>query len=229
MGWEDPLEKGIQHFCILSWRIPWTEEPGGLQSIGLHIVGHDWNDSAQHRLCCMGIYPVNPTPLSFPIELSYHPCWKSNWPTMNWVYFWTLDSIPLIFAYPYASTTLSWLVSLAIRKCEASQFCSSFPVLFWLFMVLFVSIWILGSAYQFLQNTRWGFDRDCIESVDQFWEYYYINNIQSSDLWSWDVFAFIRCIFTFFKQYFGTFLVVQWLGLHAPNAGGKGLIPGWET
>ena len=108
------------------------------------------------------------------------------------------------------------------------QFCSSFPVLFWLFMVLFVSIWILGSAYQFLQNTRWGFDRDCIESVDQFWEYYYINNIQSSDLWSWDVFAFIICIFTFFKQYFGTFLVVQWLWLHAPNAGGKGLIPGWE-
>ena len=60
-------------------------------------------------------------------------------------------------------------------------------------------------------------------------EYCYLNNIQSSDLWSWDVFAFIRCIFTFFKQYFGTFLVVQWLGLHAPNAGGKGLIPDWET
>ena len=32
---EDPLEKGIAtHSCILDWRIPWTEEPGGLQSIG---------------------------------------------------------------------------------------------------------------------------------------------------------------------------------------------------
>ena len=34
-GWEDPLEEGIAtHSSILAWRIPWTEEPGGLQSIG---------------------------------------------------------------------------------------------------------------------------------------------------------------------------------------------------
>ena len=32
-GWEDPLEKGMAtHFSILAWEIPWTEEPGGLQS-----------------------------------------------------------------------------------------------------------------------------------------------------------------------------------------------------
>ena len=35
LGEEDPLEKGIAtHCCILSWRIPWTEEPGGLQFMG---------------------------------------------------------------------------------------------------------------------------------------------------------------------------------------------------
>ena len=35
LGWEDPLEKGMAtHSCILAWRIPWTEEPGGLQSMG---------------------------------------------------------------------------------------------------------------------------------------------------------------------------------------------------
>ena len=35
LGWEDPLEEGIAtHSSILAWRIPWTEEPGGLQSIG---------------------------------------------------------------------------------------------------------------------------------------------------------------------------------------------------
>ena len=35
-GWEDPLEKGMAiHPSILAWRIPWTEEPGGLQSMGL--------------------------------------------------------------------------------------------------------------------------------------------------------------------------------------------------
>ena len=36
LGWEDPLEKEmVTHFSILAWRIPWTEEPGGLQSMGL--------------------------------------------------------------------------------------------------------------------------------------------------------------------------------------------------
>ena len=42
LGWEDPLEKGmVTYFSILAWRIPWTKEPGGLQSIGTQIVGHD--------------------------------------------------------------------------------------------------------------------------------------------------------------------------------------------
>ena len=42
LGWEDPLEKGMAtHSSILAWRIPRTEEPGGLQSIGSHRVGHD--------------------------------------------------------------------------------------------------------------------------------------------------------------------------------------------
>ena len=42
LGQEDPLEKGmVTHSSILAWRIPWTEEPGGLQSMGLQRVGHD--------------------------------------------------------------------------------------------------------------------------------------------------------------------------------------------
>ena len=41
-GWEDPLEAGMAtHSSTLAWRIPWTEEPGGLQSMGLQRVGHD--------------------------------------------------------------------------------------------------------------------------------------------------------------------------------------------
>ena len=41
-GWEDPLEKEMTtHSSILAWRIPWMEEPGGLQSIGLQRVRHD--------------------------------------------------------------------------------------------------------------------------------------------------------------------------------------------
>ena len=47
LGWEDPLEKGMAtHLSILAWRIPWTgewtEEPGGLQSMGSQGVRHDW-------------------------------------------------------------------------------------------------------------------------------------------------------------------------------------------
>ena len=43
LGREDPLEKGMAtHSSILAWRIPWTEEPGGLQSMGSQRVGHDW-------------------------------------------------------------------------------------------------------------------------------------------------------------------------------------------
>ena len=42
LGREDPLEEGTAtHSSILAWRIPWTEEPGRLQSIGLQRVGHD--------------------------------------------------------------------------------------------------------------------------------------------------------------------------------------------
>ena len=42
LGQEDHLEKGTEtHSSILAWRIPWAEEAGGLQSIGLHRVGHD--------------------------------------------------------------------------------------------------------------------------------------------------------------------------------------------
>ena len=42
MGREDTLEEGMgTHSSILAWRIPWTEEPGGLQSIGSHRVGCD--------------------------------------------------------------------------------------------------------------------------------------------------------------------------------------------
>ena len=42
LGWEDLLEKEMAtHSSILAWKIPWTEEPGGLQSMGLQRVGHN--------------------------------------------------------------------------------------------------------------------------------------------------------------------------------------------
>ena len=42
LGWEDPLEKEMTtHSSPVAWKIPWTEEPGRLQSMGLQRVGHD--------------------------------------------------------------------------------------------------------------------------------------------------------------------------------------------
>ena len=41
LGWEDPGEGTTTHSSILAWRIPWTEEPGRLQSMGLQRVRHD--------------------------------------------------------------------------------------------------------------------------------------------------------------------------------------------
>ena len=49
LGWEDPLDKEMAtHSSILAWKITWTEEPGGLQSMGLQRVGHD-------RIILMGL------------------------------------------------------------------------------------------------------------------------------------------------------------------------------
>ena len=58
LGWGDPLEKEMAaHSSILAWEIPWTEEPGGLQSMGSQRVGH--NLATQQillsELCVKGI------------------------------------------------------------------------------------------------------------------------------------------------------------------------------
>ena len=50
-GLEDPLEEGMAtHSSILAWRIPWTEEPGGLQSVESQESGYDWSDLAHMQI-----------------------------------------------------------------------------------------------------------------------------------------------------------------------------------
>ena len=66
-------EEMATHSSVLAWRIPWTEEPGGLQSMGSHRVGHDWSDLAAVAAICIYIY----TPHLYPFI-----CWccsKDNW------------------------------------------------------------------------------------------------------------------------------------------------------
>ena len=58
LGWEDILEKGMAtHSSILAWRIPWTEEPGGLQSMGSQKVGHDWATNTNTKYSWVWVSP----------------------------------------------------------------------------------------------------------------------------------------------------------------------------
>ena len=65
LHWEYPLEKGMaNHSSILAWRIPWTEEPGGLQSTGSRRDGQDWETNI--HIIGLGIrkldFPPHPHP-----------------------------------------------------------------------------------------------------------------------------------------------------------------------
>ena len=58
------------HASILAWKIPWTEKPGGLQSIGSQRVGHDWSDLARTHTHILGI--LNLIPLLGPGNLYFY-------------------------------------------------------------------------------------------------------------------------------------------------------------
>ena len=64
LGQEDPLEKEMAiHFSTLSWKIPWTEEPGRLQSMGSQRVVHDWTTSLS--LCPVHMWKLHWTLIVF--------------------------------------------------------------------------------------------------------------------------------------------------------------------
>ena len=63
LGWADPLEQGMAtQISIPAWRIPWTEEPGGLQSMGLQRVGHNLTTKPPLDTGALGS-GADPTPL----------------------------------------------------------------------------------------------------------------------------------------------------------------------
>ena len=68
-GWEDPLEKEMAtHSSILACKILWTEEPGGLQSMGSQRVGHDWANEHAHQ-ALNGSYRADfPCPSDFALS-----------------------------------------------------------------------------------------------------------------------------------------------------------------
>ena len=98
---KDPLENEMAtHSSVLAWRIPWTEEPGGLQSTGLQRVRHDWVTSLHSDkncfICCFLLF--------FSCSVVSHPSvtsWTLACPaSLSMGFFWarTLNGLP--FPHP---------------------------------------------------------------------------------------------------------------------------------
>ena len=71
LGWGDPLGEGMATHCsILAWRIPWTEEPGGLQSMGSQRVRHDWATLTHtHTHTILALWPgIEPVPPALEVQ-----------------------------------------------------------------------------------------------------------------------------------------------------------------
>ena len=80
LGGKASLKKGMAtHSSVLTWRIPWTEEPGRLQSIVLHRVKHDWSDLAGLHCCtCFSFSSCGEWGLLF----SWCTCFSLWWPLL---------------------------------------------------------------------------------------------------------------------------------------------------
>ena len=114
LGRKDPLEEGMAtHSSILAWRIPWTLEPGGLQSIGLQRVGHDWSD-----LACMRVRNNTEKSLyHIPRLLQWGNTWQGYW---HWrkpaIHFFALK-ISVTLWKRRASTKISQVEQIVFRWC----------------------------------------------------------------------------------------------------------------
>ena len=101
LGGEDPLEKEMAtHSSTLAWKIPWTEVPGRLQSMGLQRVRHDWVTSLSFSLVplyILGSFVKNKVPIG------------------SWIYLWASYLVPLVYIsvfvpVPYCLNDCSFVV-----------------------------------------------------------------------------------------------------------------------
>ena len=143
LSWEDPLERGMAtHSSILAWRIPWTEEPGGLQSMGSQRVGHDRETST---FACS--HPSEHTWREFQSSLAWRAGFASAdmgtliWPC-TWVLdllFWkerhyhtpqkglnlqkyTIDSCFTFYHYYFVFLSVYFLYSDSLHRCKTHEF-----------------------------------------------------------------------------------------------------------
>ena len=75
LDWEDPVEGMVTHSSIVEWRIPWTEEPGSLQSIGSQRVGHDCGN-LEHMSILISFFSTCKSGKDSPTDCTWH--WKKE-------------------------------------------------------------------------------------------------------------------------------------------------------
>ena len=79
-----PLEKGMAtHSSIRAWRIPWTEEPGGLQTMGSQRAGHDWQSKGRNLIGFLNELIIIINCLS-RINVNYDNCYPCSWAGSSW-------------------------------------------------------------------------------------------------------------------------------------------------
>ena len=138
--WEDPLEKEMAtHSSTLAWRIPWTEEPGRLQSRGLQRVGHDWMTSlsfpyhVRNYLVKVHIVSIKVSLLLLNLEWRLTEfCQKNTLVTANtlcqhkrWLYTWTSPDGQYQNQSDYILLSQRWRSSIQSAKTRLGVDCGS--------------------------------------------------------------------------------------------------------
>ena len=114
LGWENPLEKGMAtHSSILAWRIPGTEEPGGLQSMGSQRVGHDWAAISHSLTKPLELHAVTSPPTNEKKVTQFAALTPKT--IGNFRGFWTRANrspcLALQISLPLLHTTTFWLLA----------------------------------------------------------------------------------------------------------------------
>ena len=131
LGQEKPLEKEMAtHSSILAWRIPWTEEPGGLQSTGLQRVRHDWATSLSLELITQ--FWATPTQASGGFHLFEYGT------ALNWLPIYSYSLCHRSCLCPYMFQQVTW----------------GFPRL-WVLLPDLTSTWEDGSLWLSRKTSLW--------------------------------------------------------------------------
>ena len=102
LGWEDPLEKEMAiHSRTIAWKIPWTEEPGGLQSMGSQRVEHDWVSLTDKHDKYNRVYFLRKFNKLAPIPYTLSAMWPCHFSIKNWSMF--------LFLFLFLKASVGWM------------------------------------------------------------------------------------------------------------------------